>query len=271
MAVHHAINVSRQRNSGYRPSIAQDLFTPDPSLSPTHLSIRRGRATTTHYTHHQVSRIAQHCTSPSLPGVAHGPACEAGLSAGMRRERVPPQMRKKESGNFIVVTKQEILVISLLTYAMLHRDVIMTSYCCQQHTVSGNTWYSFITLTKCWPIFKILSLLDSAINLPRDSCYISHHTYKRVATLRWKHQKKQKNSKINISNTIPQFCVIVDKINQINLIMCVLLSRSNCYNILWHGCRPMETFTTLIKFMTMMTSVNWSSVRHKSGMSRDKV
>jgi len=24
-----------------------------------------------------------------------GPACEAGLSAGMRRERVPPQMRKK--------------------------------------------------------------------------------------------------------------------------------------------------------------------------------
>ena len=25
-----------------------------------------------------------------------GPACEAGLSAGMRRERVPPQIRKKE-------------------------------------------------------------------------------------------------------------------------------------------------------------------------------
>jgi len=25
-----------------------------------------------------------------------GPACEAGLSAGMRRERVPPRIRKKE-------------------------------------------------------------------------------------------------------------------------------------------------------------------------------
>jgi len=28
--------------------MAQGLSTPDPSLSPTHLSIRRGRATTTH-------------------------------------------------------------------------------------------------------------------------------------------------------------------------------------------------------------------------------
>ena len=35
--------------------MAQSLSTPDPSLSPTHLSIRRGRATTTHYTHRQVS------------------------------------------------------------------------------------------------------------------------------------------------------------------------------------------------------------------------
>jgi len=35
--------------------MAQGLSTPDPSLSPTHLSLRRGRATTTHYTHHQVS------------------------------------------------------------------------------------------------------------------------------------------------------------------------------------------------------------------------
>jgi len=32
---------------------------------------------------------------PSL-GLHIGPACEAGLSAGMRRERVPPQIRKKE-------------------------------------------------------------------------------------------------------------------------------------------------------------------------------
>jgi len=32
---------------------------------------------------------------PSI-GLRIGPACEAGLSAGMRRERVPPQRRKKE-------------------------------------------------------------------------------------------------------------------------------------------------------------------------------
>jgi len=35
---------------------------------------------------------------PSL-GLHIGPACEAGLSAGMRRERVPPQIRKKERTN----------------------------------------------------------------------------------------------------------------------------------------------------------------------------
>jgi len=32
---------------------------------------------------------------PSL-GLRIGPACEAGLSAGMRRERVPPRIRKKK-------------------------------------------------------------------------------------------------------------------------------------------------------------------------------
>jgi len=101
MAVHYAIGISRQRNSGYRPSsvniTVQGLSTPDPSLSPTHLSIRRGRATTTHYTHHQVSLMVSRNTTlvPSL-GLRIGPACEAGLSAGMRRERVSPQIRKKD-------------------------------------------------------------------------------------------------------------------------------------------------------------------------------
>jgi len=100
MAVHHAVGISRQRNSGYRPSrvniMAQCLCTPDPSLSPTHLSIRRGRATTTHYTHHQVSLVVSRNTTlvPSF-GLRIGPACEAGLSAGMRRQRVSPQIRKK--------------------------------------------------------------------------------------------------------------------------------------------------------------------------------
>ena len=104
MAIHHAVGISRQRNSGYRPSrvniMAQGLSTPDPSLSPTHLSIRRGRATTTHYRHHHVSLMVSCNTNttlvPSL-GLCIGPACEAGLSTGMRRERVPPQIRKKEN------------------------------------------------------------------------------------------------------------------------------------------------------------------------------
>ena len=76
--------------------MAQGLSTPNPSLSPTHLSIRRGRTTTTHYTHHQVSLMVSRNTTlvPSL-GLRIGPACEAGLSAGMRRERVPPRIRKK--------------------------------------------------------------------------------------------------------------------------------------------------------------------------------
>jgi len=101
MAVHPAVGISRQRNSGYRPSriniMAQGLSTSDPSLSPTHLSIRRGRATLQHYTHHQVSLMVSRNTTlvPSL-GLCIGPACETGFSAGMRRERVSPQIRKKE-------------------------------------------------------------------------------------------------------------------------------------------------------------------------------
>jgi len=102
MTVHHAVGISRQRNSGYRPSrvniMAQGLSTPDPSFSPTHLSIRRGRATSTHYTHRQVSLVVSRNIKP-VPSLwlRIGPACEVGLSAGMRRERVPPQIRKKET------------------------------------------------------------------------------------------------------------------------------------------------------------------------------
>jgi len=96
MAVYHAVGIIHQRNSGYRPSrlniMAQGLSTSDPSLSATHLSIRRGRATTTHYTHHQVSLMVSRNTTlvPSL-GLCIGPGCEAGLSAGMQRERVSPK------------------------------------------------------------------------------------------------------------------------------------------------------------------------------------
>jgi len=56
--------------------MSQGLSTPDSSLSPTHLSIRRGRATTTHYTHHQVSLVVSRNTTlvPSL-WLRIGPAC----------------------------------------------------------------------------------------------------------------------------------------------------------------------------------------------------
>ena len=76
--------------------MAQGLSTLDPSLSPTHLSIRRGRATTTHYTYHQVSMVVSRNTTlvPSL-GLRTGPAGEPGLSAGMRVS-VSPQIRKEE-------------------------------------------------------------------------------------------------------------------------------------------------------------------------------
>jgi len=80
--------------------MAQGLSTPDPSLSPTHLSITRGRATATHCTHHQVSLMVSHNITPVASlGLRIGSACEAGLSANMRRERVPPpeeKERKKE-------------------------------------------------------------------------------------------------------------------------------------------------------------------------------
>ena len=104
MAVHHALGISRQRNSGYRPSrvniMAQGLSAPNPFLSPTYLSIKRGRATTTHYAHHQVSLMLSRDTTlvPSL-GLRTGPACGAGLSAGMRRERATPKKKKKKEVN----------------------------------------------------------------------------------------------------------------------------------------------------------------------------
>ena len=77
--------------------MAQGLSAPNPSISTTHLSVRTGRTTTTHYTHHQVSPMVSRNTTlvPAL-GLRIGPACEAGLSADMRRERVPPQIRKKK-------------------------------------------------------------------------------------------------------------------------------------------------------------------------------
>jgi len=76
-----------------------------PSLNPIHTSVQGQVAQqlhTTHYTHHQVSLMVSRNTTlvPSL-GLRIGPACEAGLSAGIQRERVPPQKRKKERYNHV--------------------------------------------------------------------------------------------------------------------------------------------------------------------------
>jgi len=40
--------------------------------------------------------VSRNTTLVPSVGLRIGPACEAGLSAGMQRERVPPQIRKKE-------------------------------------------------------------------------------------------------------------------------------------------------------------------------------
>ena len=55
-------------------------------------------------------------------GLRIGPACEAGLSAGMRRECVPPQIRKKEKkedGILFPVYAMSSLVGIMLSYAVL--------------------------------------------------------------------------------------------------------------------------------------------------------
>ena len=70
----YTVCISRQRNSGYRPSkvniMAQGLSTPDPFLSPKHLYKESSR---NNYTLHTPSGkpdgVAEHYTSP-FPGVA---------------------------------------------------------------------------------------------------------------------------------------------------------------------------------------------------------
>jgi len=111
-------SISCQRNHGYRPSrvniTAQGLSIPDTCLSPTHLSVRRGRATTTHYTRHQVSlMVSRNITLVPSLGLHTGTACEAGLSAGMRREPVPPQRRKRKKETWTRVSEPLIAVLGI--------------------------------------------------------------------------------------------------------------------------------------------------------------
>jgi len=161
MAVHHAVGItciSRQRNSGYRPSrvdiVAQGLSTPDPSLSHTHLSIRRGRATDTHYTHDQVSLVVSRNTTlvPSL-GLRIGPACEASLSAGMRWKRVSPQIRKKERKKERRQSRDQILPWSNITIFKIQNG----------------------KRPPCWKIFQMPSLAYQWADWDATWVVASHH------------------------------------------------------------------------------------------------
>ena len=81
--------------------MAQGLSTADPSLSPTHLSIRIGRTTTTHYTHQQVSLMVSCNTTLVLPwGCALGqPVRQASALACEGSVCHPKGERKKEGLN----------------------------------------------------------------------------------------------------------------------------------------------------------------------------
>ena len=98
------------------------------------------------------------------------------------------------------------------------------------------TWYSFITLTNVDHFWNV-SLFDSAVNLPQGSCPISHHT----GNLSSHYLVESIISKIakfwRIEHNITILPYFFNKISQINLIVCVLLSHIKCYNVfLWHGC-----------------------------------
>ena len=96
------LNISRCLNHWWQMAFccmpgrsSMALFTRTTELDPGTHGARCAWAMA--YTHHQVSLMVSRNTTlvPSLV-LRIGLACEAGLSAGMRRERVPPQIRKKE-------------------------------------------------------------------------------------------------------------------------------------------------------------------------------
>jgi len=69
---------------------------PFPSLALIHTPLKREVAQQLHTPLGQPDDVALHYTLvPSLE-LRTGPACEAGLSVGMRRKRLPPHRRKKE-------------------------------------------------------------------------------------------------------------------------------------------------------------------------------
>jgi len=81
--------------------MAQGLSIPDPSLSHTHLFTRISRATTTHYTQHQVSlMVSRNTTLVPFLGLRIGPACEAGLSRHAKGARAIPKEKESLSVRF---------------------------------------------------------------------------------------------------------------------------------------------------------------------------
>jgi len=89
--------------------MAQGLYTHNPSLCPTHLPIRKGRSTTTHYTHHQV-RLMVSCNTTLVPspGLHLGPTCEAGLSASMQRECAIPNKKERKKEHYSLLSKNAV-------------------------------------------------------------------------------------------------------------------------------------------------------------------
>ena len=49
--------------------------------------------------------VSRYTTLVPYLGLRIGPACEAGLTDGMRRERVPPKKRKKEKRLEVIVSR----------------------------------------------------------------------------------------------------------------------------------------------------------------------
>jgi len=139
MAIHHAVGINCQRNSGYRPSrvkVAQNLSTPDPPLSPTQLSIRRGRTTTTHYTRHQPDGVVQHYTSP-FPGVAHWASlwsrpqrwhvCHPEYETNKERKKEDPQ-KLPSVVHKATCQKQRTITMHLVTLATTSQPIITPRY-----------------------------------------------------------------------------------------------------------------------------------------------
>ena len=96
--------------------MAQGLSTPDPFLSPTHLSVRRGRATTTHYTHHQGSLMVSCNTTlvpslglhigPSLCGRTQGWNAKGACATPKEKERERRQCYTTKYENIVTVVKK---------------------------------------------------------------------------------------------------------------------------------------------------------------------